>query len=339
MDKKQLKNEFYSQGKLPVLLENAYDKITAYTLEKTGQVVYEFTINAGLGDSNEVEISQITDLHFNYATKEELETDEEIIDTVKNRVWLKNGESVNSAINSIKGASFSDLVVVTGDILDYLSKGAINLTKKHIFKPYPNALCVAGGHELTKQMQTGNPDKLPLEERVEILKEFWVNDFYYEKRLVGSKVVVIGLNNGFGKYFDFQAEKLEKDIAEAKKLGKIILIFQHEPLSTRNENDKIIKNFFQAYGNPTTQNIFDKNNLLCVEGKTSEVDEKVYALITKNADVIKGVFVGHWHSGYYTELSGSYKKGDKIIHKKIPQILAPATPYFDKGCFVRIIVK
>ena len=38
-------------------------------------------------------------------------------------------------------------------------------------------------------------------------------------------------------------------------------------------------------------------------------------------------------------LLNSLKKGDKIIYEKIPQILAPATPYFDKGCFIRIIVK
>lgn len=40
---------------------------------------------------------------------------------------------------------------------------------------------------------------------------------------------------------------------------------------------------------------------------------KLYRLITENADVVKGVFCGHWHNEAYTEIIGSYiKNGEKL---------------------------
>ena len=332
------KTWFNAQLKTNFPLETEVKNLKAYTLNESKQVVFEYTLNANLGE-NSVDIAQVTDLHFNFATFEEIESDEEIRDTVKNRVWLKNGEALPQALFAMEGAKYSDLTVVTGDILDYLSKGAIYLTKNYLFDRYINAMYISGGHELTKQMQTGKPDKLSIEERTKILTDFWLGDFFYQARNVGEKVIAVGLNNGYGRYFDFQADKLEKEIENARKNGKIILIFQHEPIATGNENDKQVNCFYKAYGNASVANFYDNKNMLCSVNRLNGIDERIYRLITLNADVIKGVFVGHYHSGYYTEINASYNDNGKVYNSVIPQICAPGNPYFDYGSFVKIIIK
>lgn len=329
---------FYSQEKEEFLLNDTSNNINAYKLKQTKQVVFEYVIDADLGEKDGVEIAQLTDLHFNYVLSEE-ERDVEIANTKKHRLWLANGQSIPQALFSLEGAKYSDLTVITGDILDYLSKGAMYLTKKYIFDRYPDVVCTAGGHELTKEMQTGNPDVLPLNERVSILENFWNSDFYYVAKSVGEKVIAVCINNGFGKYFDFQIEKLKLEIENARKNGKIILIFQHEPLSTRNEKYNNVKAFYVAYGNSAEDNLNDRQDLMCAPRYNVKEDNEMYSVITSNADVIKGVFVGHWHSGFYTELNGSYEKNGVKVSAKIPQILTPGTPYFDFGCLLRIIVK
>lgn len=328
-------NNFYSQEKEEFLLENDFDKIKAYKLKQTGQVVFEYEIDCNLGEGNQVEITQITDVHLNYVLDEEL-TDEEIFETKKHRLWLANAESLPSLQGALEGAIHSDLTVITGDILDYLSKGAMKLMKENIFDKYPKVLCTAGGHELTKQMQTGKMDKLPLPDRVKILQDFWNCDFYYEKRLVGKKVLAVAINNGFGYYFDHQIKKLSADIETARKEGKIILIFQHEPLSTKKESDSLVNAFYFAYGNATQMNFYNRKNCIGYFGSDVEINNKMVDLITSNADVIKGIFVGHLHSGYYTEINTCYFSNEKKIDAKIPQIVAPGNPYFERGCFVRI---
>ena len=71
-----------------------------------------------------------------------------------------------------------------------------------------------------------------------------------------------------------------------------------------------------------------------------EATEKVYSLITENADVIKGYFCGHRHSAFYTEIKASYKDEKGIHDAVIPQWVEPGNPYLNHaGIVTRIIVK
>lgn len=338
MSDKNLNKWFYSQPKQPFKLETEVENLTAYRLSQTGQTVFEFVIDAGLGEKDAVEIAQITDVHLNYTLPEELENDEEIADTKKHRLWLANGQSLPQLCFSLEGSKYSDLTVITGDILDYLSKGAMYLTKKYVFDRYPDVLCTSGGHELTKEMQTGKPDLLSLSERVKILQDFWNGDFYYDKRELGEKVIAVAINNGFGHYLDFQIDKLEQEIINARKQGKIILLFQHEPISTGNADDINVKAFYVAYGNESVYDLYNAPSLIGRVNDVNEVNKRACELISNNADVIKGIFVGHYHSAYYTEISASYEKNGKKTAAKIPQMLSPGNPYFDFGCYVKIKV-
>lgn len=326
---------FYSQGKLSVPECETRGKFEAYRLEHTGQYIFEIKINSGLGGET-VEIDQITDIHFNYVGLAD-EGDEELEGTKKARTWNKEGESVKSAIRAMDAAKYADQTVVTGDVLDYLSLGTLSLMKKHVVSRDPEVMITLGGHELTKQMQTNLPDKLTLEERLAILSEYWPHDMFYYSKEVGGKVIAVGLDNSLGQFRVYQTDKLKADIEKARAEGKILLLFMHEPIATNSNLGAIPSNWAMRGAHKQ----FDFDGETTVGAKSSDTEETrlVYSLISENADVIKGVFCGHRHSLFYTEIKASYTDKNGRHDATIPQFVAIGNPYLDhQGCVTRIIV-
>ncbi len=327
---------FFSQEKLPVELTNPVPECNIYRLACTGQTVCEITLDCGFGGEPTV-IGMTTDIHFNLCTKEDAE-DPETAYTEQCRLWLANGKSVPQAINALDAMSYCDAGVVTGDILDYISLGAIDLTKRLIINKYPDYLLAPGGHDITKQMQTKLPDQLPLEERLNILKAFWPHDLHYASRVINDKVIIVALDNGQSKYLDGQAEKLAADIKKAREEGKVVLIFQHEPIAVNDPDDCVRYPVILASG---------AHKSICVErdaaindsDKCDDVTRRVYRMIIENADVVRGVFAGHWHSQFYCEIKGSYEKGGEKIPAAIPQHIIYGNPYYQGGYIARIIVR
>ncbi len=335
MSRFKTREEYFGQKHLEVegfFPDMGYE---AYVLGETGQIVFECTVNSGVpGDT--VEIAQITDVHFNYCNKED-ETDAEVMYTKECRKFMANGASVYPCDRAMEAAEFLDQTVVTGDILDYSTKGAAELAKKHIFNVDKNVICTVGGHDITKQMQTGRPDKLSAEELNNILKEFWPHDIFYKSKEVG-KVIVVGLHNGNNHYYDCQVEQLKLDIEKARKANKIVLIFQHEPLATRRPEDN---NYPAIMGfDPHFINFYDEPWCQCsVKHKSNAADLAIYDLITKNADVVKGIFAGHCHSLIYIDMPASYTDESGTHSAIIPQYILAGNPYRNVGILGRIIVK
>ena len=327
---------FYSQEKLEVKECGKCDAVKVYRLANTGQYIFEIEIESGLGGES-IEINQITDIHFNCASIAD-EVDKEVMGTRAVRTWNREGESVKSAINAMNAAQYSDQTVITGDVLDYLSRGAIALTKKHILSRDPQVLMTLGGHELTKQMQTGLPDETPLEERYKMLEEIWPHDMFYHSKEIGGKVIAVCLDNSRGLFCECQTEKLEADIKRAREEKKIILVFAHEPIATR-KNEGEIPAMWAMRGTHKSFD-FDGKDTIGAKQNDDEATRRVYSLITENADVIKGYFCGHRHSAFYTEINASYKDENGIHKTIIPQWVEPGNPYLDHvGMVTRIIVK
>ena len=297
----------------------------------------EVELDLGLGEEP-TEIAQISDIHFNYCLPEK-EEDEEVNNSRLHRIWLANGSSVSSALAAMDAASYCDQTVVTGDTVDYLSKGALELTVKHIFERDPSVICTLGGHDITKQMQTGQPNKLSVDERLDIIRSAWIHDIFYYSRDVGSKVIAVGLDNGQGIFHPMQVEKLKADICRARNEGKIILIFQHEPLSTGKPEDNNVPSLLDYANYKSAYNFYD-GAIMCAPEKLNGATAELYSLICENADVIRAVFNGHLHAVFYTEIKASYKDADgNAVSATIPQYTATANAYFKNGIITRIIVK
>ena len=337
MENKKIAREwFYSQEKLEVPECGKCDAIKVYRLAYTGQYIFEIEIDSGLG-GEPCEINQITDVHLNYVAISD-EDDREVMGTRAVRTWNREGESVKSIINAMNVAQYSDQTVITGDVLDYLSNGGIMLMKRHILERDPNVLVALGGHDYTKQMQTGLPDELPLEARLGEIAEIWPHDMFYCSKEVGDKVIAVCLDNSRGLFLECQIEKLEADIKRAREENKILLLFAHEPIATHNYEGEIPP-LWAMYGARAKMD-FDSEISIGAKSSDDEATLKVYSLITENADVIKGFFCGHRHSAFYSEIKASYTDENGKHDAKIPQWVEPGNPYLNHvGLVTRIIVK
>ncbi len=302
-----------------------------YIDNETGVRFREHIIDTGSG-KEPVRICQITDIHFNKLTDEDRKNPE-LAYTEQCRVWLKDGGSIPSCDKAIMFSRYADATVITGDVLDFLSQGAIELMHKHIWDVDSNIIITQGNHEYRYQMQTKRPELTPISERLAILEKNWLHDIYYYSRLVGGRVLIVALDNGRDTYSDMQAKRLAADIAAAREMGYVILIFQHEAISTGKEEDTVVKAIMDYYGE-----FFNFYETIGhgAEGATAQV----YKLITENADVIKGVYVGHLHSAFYTEIKASYinKNGEKV-DTVIPQICLEGNFYDNAGHVMKIEVR
>lgn len=297
-----------------------------FRMTESGVYFREHRIRTGhAGDP--VEIAQITDVHFNYCDAIDLQ-DPELAYTKECRKWLADAQSVKGIRNAMGFAKFADQIVITGDTLDYLSHGAMELTKQYIWDAEPSAILCIGGHELTRQMQTGRPNETTLESRYADLQREWKHDVRYVSRVIRDRVLVIAMDNDCGRYDSVQLDKLTADLAMARERGLVVLLFQHEPLDTGRPEDECCPTLWECDGK-------SYNFRRCIgspERNDSDTAKAVYRLITKSADVIRGIYCGHLHSAYYTEIPA----GDTVI----PQYVLEGNPYNGQaGHVMRILVE
>ena len=281
-----------------------------------------------------MEIGQVTDVHFNFCNENDLQN-EELAGTVLCRKWLANAASVKGIQNAMTMLRFADQIVVTGDTLDYLSEGAMELTQKYIWDEEPSALICLGGHELTRQMQTGKPDRDPLEVRYDVLRRFWKHDVSYTSRVIGDKALVVALDNSCGRYWPGQADKLRADLAAARQNGWAVLLFQHEPIDTGNPEDEDCPTLWECDGK--TYNF--RKCIGSPDRKTDAPTAEMLTLIRENGDVIRGIYCGHLHSAYYTEVRSAYSENGISKETVIPQYVLEGNPYNGQsGHVLRILV-
>ncbi len=280
-----------------------------------------------------INILQLTDVHLNCMNaRDVMEKRPCIVSTREFREFCRDGgrKAIFNNINAMKLAAEYDQVVITGDILDYLTWGSIDLVEEVIWKTCPDALLALGGHDITRVMQGKVPDDTTLESRREILKKVWRHDIDYVSKVLGDKVRIVVLNNGESRYFACQGEMLAEDIQKARENGEMILIFQHEPLCTYNEKEKNVE-FIHTNDRSSSHDFYDN---YVGNPSDDEVTKNVYRIITENADVIKGVFCGHLHCDVYTEIKASYiGAGGKRRETIIPQYVLTGNVFEDGHAF------
>lgn len=317
---------------------------TFSTDKQTGISVRDVTVSTAKG-GDAVTIIQLTDIHLNYCTDTDLQNPT-LKSTWKNRSWLRisreDGEYKSKSLTNLKSClDFTDKVrpsqlVVTGDILDYLSEGSFELADEYIFKRCPDMLACLGNHEIYQRTQGEVDETLSLDERTAILKKRWICDISYVSRVLADKVMLVVMNNAsegeFGAFTEDQVKKLEKDIATAREKNYDVLLFYHIPLATENPRYKEThaESYVQGAGSTI---VWDFETKGISSTSTDESTRKAYKLITNSADVIKAAFCGHEHNDYYTEINASDMNGSAVI----PQYILIGTPY-GTGSALRITV-
>jgi len=312
---------------------------TIYETEN-GVVVRDVIIDAGIG--HEVLIGHVSDIHLNYCNARDIEeADPVLMSTYRNRVWNANAETVAHIRRALAILDDADQIVVNGDTLDYLSHGTMELMDREVWDKCPGLIATVGGHELAIRMQGDVEETTTLEQRTQIIKNYWRHDIYYVSRLVGDKVLVVGMLNDRSTFYDIQIQKLTADLEKARRNGYSVLLFFHEPIATKNPLHKhFTGEDAMLVGDP---NVFPKD--FCTGNYKSkkmagcddcnEATKKMYSLITNSADVVKGVFAAHNHSDMHLDITAHTPDGTPAV---ITQYINTALAY-EKGHFMRILVR
>ena len=305
-----------------------------YRLDANGIMIREARFKSDLG-GDPVTIAHMTDLHFNYCNEEDFkEANPSVMSTYENRVWLKDGESVPNAAKCLELGSKADQMVITGDVLDYISNGAIELLQTQIWDKYPEALVTLGNHESIRVCQGTVEDTTTFESRIDILKKAWKHDIFYTSKIIEEKVMVIQMDNASdnsypGRFWECQIEPLKNDLALAREKGYVVLLFYHIPIATNNPEQGVVNPIYGKDGGPAYFATWGTSH------NADDASAAVYDIIVNNADVIKGTFCGHLHSDYYTEIIAKNPDGTSAV---IPQYILRGTPY-EHGHVLWITVK
>ena len=323
----------YFSKKSGIVVGSAADENTCIRrFDDTGVYFRNFVCDSGRG-GEPVEILQITDMHFNLCDAEDMK-DPELALTHKCRKWNAEGASAVSAEKAMALSRYFDKTVVTGDTMDYLSHGAEEMLRKYVWDADPDALVTLGGHELTREMETGEPDRTPLSDRLAYLEKIWRHDMHYHSEVIGGKVLAVALDNSQSKFLECQISRLEADIDRARREGLVMLIFEHEPLSTGRPEDADVKTFFRC--DAESADYYSGPFIGSVRRNDDPATRRIYDMITHSADVIRGIFCGHEHSAFFTEIKAFTPDGIETV---IPQPVLEGNVYNGQaGHVMRITV-
>lgn len=325
--------------------ENSYKHL--YELGSSGVQVRDVNIypsdyKEGETDREPLVIMQLSDIHFNYVSDEDFEeANPSVMSTYLGRTAFRT--TVPAAQRTLRYAfSQTDNIVITGDVLDFISRGAMELTNKHIFDVYPYAMVALGNHDGTRVCQQPEDNKVPdpttLESRIELVQQNWNGDnVYYDSRVIEDRVMVIYLDDGTAsRFWDVQIEPLTRDLSIAREKGYTVLMFFHIPLRTGNPNETAVDQLPAPSGrsdNSGVRNFMTEG----INPNANEATKQVYSLIRENGDIIGGIFTGHTHSPYYSEFVTETDPATGAVTAFIPQYIMTATAY-SSGNATKIIV-
>lgn len=300
----------------------------------------EVTIDSGKG-GDPVTVIQLTDLHLAAMTDADLENPT-LLSTWRFREWGANGKFAPSATRSLDYADSQnpDQIVITGDATDYLSEGSLALLKETVWDRYRDAdgkvsrvLIALGNHERVQKMQGRVDETLSEETREQMVADAWEHDILYTSRILKEKVMVIQMDNGTGTFRDEQVPLLRADLALAREKGYTVLLFFHEPISTGNPKDRDVQASYVGTGSADSANFYTGSTV--ANPFSSGTNGEIYQLIVNSADVVGGVFCGHLHADFYTEIQAKTPDGQA---KVIPQYVLTGTAY-DGGHALKITVR
>ncbi len=296
------------------LTTNAKDSY-GFSVLDNGVKVMNFNIDAVDGANDEViTLSHVTDVHLNVLNERDFANARpEVISFYRNRYHLKDAQTAKATKNMMKAAdALSEQVILTGDTLDALNYGSLDLMKRLMITPYPNAIHASGNHELWQDTGVGQiSDTMTMDEKRAVYQEYMPHDSAYSTKLLKNKVLLIQIDNavswgeGSYSYSEEQYQALSRDLAMARENNYTVIIAQHLPLQfgvktgDNKNNNQILEanapnNLSGVKVDMSSNDAYIMTDPAGTMG-TRTVATKTHRLITSYSDVIKGILVGHHH--------------------------------------------
>lgn len=314
-----------------------------YRMKDTGTVVVEVDI-AGFRPGREVNLVAWGDNHLKLADDRD-RASENISLAFQRRGKANPPETgTHSLTREMELAPIFDGTVILGDNVDFFSYGSYALWKRMVLDVEgAEPLVVIGYHDYVTHTINKRPQKeMPEAVTMPVCVAHTPNDVRYATRLVGGRVLMVGLDaskNGNFYWENKIHEKLAADVKRARENGWTILLFQHEGQFPHSDDSKMLRRHTMStkdremdYGRYAA-GLDDpkKQGFSQVRGTKA-----VYDVVWHNADVIRGVFHGHVHANYATWINAVTPDGTS---KPIPQYSCQGSVFFLDGWIFRINVK
>lgn len=285
--------------------------------------VKEVTVNKRSGStSDKLTLVQLSDMHINHLSEKDfVDNRQTVLSFYRNRKYGKDAAFAKVAERALKYAdAVADQVIVTGDTLDNLNEGTLDIQKRLLWSRYPNIISTTGNHDWMEATVSSITEVLTKREAQERLQEDAAHDVLYSSKVMKDVMLIqmdnAALNEGRGYGYGYeqsQIDKLTADLAIARDKNYTVLIFQHVTLPTDDDDPR-----FKEIRTPESTPANDKASGQC--------NKEMIQLIKNNSDIIKAIFCGHEHATADTFVGG------------IPQYVANATHY-SGGYAVKITVQ
>ena len=244
------------------------------------------TIEIGL--EKPLKVLHITDSHLPFYC----ETDSEaMINQGKKRDEKSSVQNLKELMEY--GEKSCDIIVHTGDLIDFISKPCVEFAKEYLKNE--KVLFIAGNHEYAKY----DGKKEDMAYRLNSLEEIggYPVNIFFNSHIVGG-VNFVGIDDA---YHQVEYEQLEMLNAEVKK-GYPVILFMHAPLY----EEELYKKSYEFWNG--------ENYLLGVdtllhpevigdETEPTEASKAFYEYVISEPQ-IKAVLTGHLHFGFESRLSG-----------------------------------
>lgn len=312
--------------------EPQYKNMWEYSTDSKGVTVRDVTIKTQKG-GDPLTLVQITDVHFNFINDQDRQENHPLtVGSYNDLTFMRDGKQLNNLENCLAYADSADQLVVTGDVISYLSHGNLQAVHTYIWEKYPSAIITLGNHDFLRCWNGAQDESSTRDERLTIMQQNWKHDILYSSQVLQERVMLIQMDNGStGEFWESQVEPLRADLALAREKGYTVLLFYHIPLSTGKVTDYQVKSLMVGDKNTATWNFYTKG----IGNLSTGASKEVYELIVNNADIIAGAFCGHKHSDFYTEIKAKNADGTEAV---IPQYTLMGL-FYEKGHVLRITVE
>lgn len=296
----------------------------------------EVYIDSGKGGTP-VEIMHLSDMHLNYMNeRDKEEANPTLLSTYEHRTWGADGGFVSKNAQLLEYAKDVDQIMITGDVLDYLSHGAVELMYREIWNKYPDTIISVGNHDFVQNVQGLVEESLSEADRWKWIERVWKHDPHYYSKVIRDKVMVIQLNNAENRFYQSQVTRLMEDLKIAREQEYVVLLFMHEPLVTGNPADTAVEPILPDRDAVSgTYDFYTGKRWSNVYPSIDQDTRNMFRVIKANGDLIRGIFNGHIHTSFYTEILAETSDGRKTT---IPQYTLCASA-FHGGYALRITVK
>ena len=253
---------------------------------KENLAVKETVLNVGLEKS--VKIARITDMHLAFVNGADNAVAREQA-SIRYKYFTDADKKLQRCVNYVNALGV-DMVAFTGDILDFFSVG--NLEKfKTATSVLDDFMFSMGNHDDVFVVGGGLPTETERNSIHKFMKSYVKGDLSFDTRQVGE-ITVITMDNSKYTFSQSQLDKMKAEIAK----GRPMLLMMHVPLYTE-----------ALYAKASQDN--EQGSIMPSVARATGTTKEMLELIHNNSNLIKGIFAGHMHYDFVSDLDcGGGKK-------------------------------